>query len=80
MCHPEEGFCLGAVGVSGVKSGEDAQIAKAGIAALSIWEAHGGAVVVVLRPLSQAPVTGFLFCEDEFAQPRLAGGTPCRCV
>lgn len=32
----KEGFCLGAVGVSGVKSSEDAQIAKAGIAALSI--------------------------------------------
>ena len=29
-----EGHCLGAVGVSGVKSIEDAQIAKAGIAAL----------------------------------------------
>lgn len=29
-----EGHCLGAVGVSGVKSSEDAQIAKAGIAAL----------------------------------------------
>ncbi|PPE70830.1 heme-binding protein [Caldimonas thermodepolymerans] len=29
-----EGQCVGAVGVSGVKSGEDAQIAKAGIAAL----------------------------------------------
>ena len=29
-----EGHCLGAVGVSGVKSTEDAQIAKAGIAAL----------------------------------------------
>ena len=28
------GHCLGAVGVSGVKSNEDAQIAKAGIAAL----------------------------------------------
>ena len=28
------GHCLGAVGVSGVKSGEDAQIAKAGVAAL----------------------------------------------
>ena len=28
------GMCLGAVGVSGVKSSEDAQIAKAGIAAL----------------------------------------------
>lgn len=28
------GHCLGAVGVSGVKSSEDAQIAKAGIAAL----------------------------------------------
>lgn len=28
------GHCIGAVGVSGVKSGEDAQIAKAGIAAL----------------------------------------------
>ena len=30
-----DGQCLGAVGVSGVKSTEDAQIAKAGIAALS---------------------------------------------
>ena len=30
-----EGHCLGAVGVSGVKSNEDAQIAKAGIAALA---------------------------------------------
>ena len=29
-----DGQCLGAVGVSGVKSAEDAQIAKAGIAAL----------------------------------------------
>ena len=29
-----EGHCVGAVGVSGVKSTEDAQIAKAGIAAL----------------------------------------------
>jgi len=29
-----DGFCVGAVGVSGVKSNEDAQIAKAGIAAL----------------------------------------------
>ena len=29
-----QGHCLGAVGVSGVKSPEDAQIAKAGIAAL----------------------------------------------
>ncbi len=29
-----EGHCLGAVGVSGVKSAEDAQIARAGIAAL----------------------------------------------
>jgi len=29
-----EGHCLGAVGVSGVKSVEDAQIARAGIAAL----------------------------------------------
>ena len=29
-----DGHCLGAVGVSGVKSSEDAQIAKAGIAAL----------------------------------------------
>jgi uncharacterized protein GlcG (DUF336 family) len=29
-----EGQCLGAVGVSGVKSNEDAQIARAGIAAL----------------------------------------------
>ena len=30
------GQCLGAVGVSGVKSGEDAQIARAGIAALGL--------------------------------------------
>ena len=30
----KDGQCLGAVGVSGVKSSEDAQIAKAGIAAL----------------------------------------------
>ncbi len=29
-----QGHCLGAVGVSGVKSSEDAQVAKAGIAAL----------------------------------------------
>ncbi len=29
-----EGHCVGAVGVSGVKSSEDAQIARAGIAAL----------------------------------------------
>ena len=29
-----EGVCVGAVGVSGVKSSEDAQIARAGIAAL----------------------------------------------
>ncbi len=31
-----EGHCLGAVGVSGVKSVEDAQIARAGIAALGL--------------------------------------------
>jgi uncharacterized protein GlcG (DUF336 family) len=31
-----DGQCLGAVGVSGVKSSEDAQIAKAGIAALAL--------------------------------------------
>ncbi len=31
-----EGQCLGAVGVSGVKSSEDAQIARAGIAALAV--------------------------------------------
>jgi uncharacterized protein GlcG (DUF336 family) len=31
-----DGHCVGAVGVSGVKSGEDAQIAKAGIAALAL--------------------------------------------
>lgn len=30
------GQCLGAIGVSGVKSAEDAQIAKAGIAALGL--------------------------------------------
>ena len=32
----KDGQCLGAVGVSGVKSSEDAQIAKAGIAALGV--------------------------------------------
>lgn len=31
-----EGQCVGAVGVSGVKSNEDAQIARAGIAALGL--------------------------------------------
>jgi len=31
-----EGQCVGAVGVSGVKSSEDVQIAKAGIAALAL--------------------------------------------
>ena len=31
-----DGHCIGAVGVSGVKSNEDAQIAKAGIAALGV--------------------------------------------
>ena len=31
-----EGHCVGAVGVSGVKSGEDAQIAKAAVAALGV--------------------------------------------
>ena len=30
-----DGQCVGAVGVSGVKSSEDAQIAKAGVAALT---------------------------------------------
>jgi uncharacterized protein GlcG (DUF336 family) len=30
----KDGCCLGAVGVSGVKSAEDAQVARAGIAAL----------------------------------------------
>jgi len=32
----KDGYCLGAVGVSGVKSSEDAQIAKAGIAAIGL--------------------------------------------
>lgn len=32
----KDGQCLGAVGVSGVKSHEDAQVAKAGIAALGL--------------------------------------------
>ena len=32
----KDGFCLGAVGVSGVKSSEDAQVARAGIAALGL--------------------------------------------
>ena len=31
-----DGHCIGAVGVSGVKSNEDAQIARAGIAALTV--------------------------------------------
>jgi glc operon protein GlcG len=31
-----DGHCVGAVGVSGVKSSEDAQIARAGIAALAL--------------------------------------------
>lgn len=31
-----DGHCVGAIGVSGVKSAEDAQIAKAGIAALGL--------------------------------------------
>jgi len=31
-----DGHCIGAVGVSGVKASEDAQIARAGIAALSL--------------------------------------------
>lgn len=37
-CVPimKDGVCIGAVGVSGVKSNEDAQVAKAGIAALNI--------------------------------------------
>ena len=32
----KDGYCLGAVGVSGVKSAEDAQIARAGIAAIGL--------------------------------------------
>ncbi len=32
----KDGLCLGAVGVSGVKSSEDAEIAKAGIAPLAL--------------------------------------------
>ncbi|HEY8050727.1 MAG TPA: heme-binding protein [Ramlibacter sp.] len=32
----KDGHCLGAVGVSGVKSPEDAQVARAGIAALKL--------------------------------------------
>ena len=32
----KDGVCIGAVGVSGVKSNEDAQIARAGIAALGL--------------------------------------------
>ncbi len=32
----KDGTCLGAVGVSGVKSSEDAQIARAGIAAIGL--------------------------------------------
>lgn len=32
----KDGYCIGAVGVSGVKSTEDAQIARAGIAAIGL--------------------------------------------
>jgi glc operon protein GlcG len=32
----KDGQCLGAIGVSGVKSGEDAQVARAGIGALGL--------------------------------------------
>lgn len=32
----KDGYCIGAVGVSGVKSSEDVQIAKAGIAAIGL--------------------------------------------
>ena len=32
----KDGLCLGAIGVSGVKSTEDAQVARAGIAALGL--------------------------------------------
>jgi glc operon protein GlcG len=32
----KDGQCIGAIGVSGVKSGEDAQICRAGIAALGL--------------------------------------------
>jgi uncharacterized protein GlcG (DUF336 family) len=32
----KDGQCLGAIGVSGVKSTEDAQIAKAGLAAIGL--------------------------------------------
>jgi uncharacterized protein GlcG (DUF336 family) len=32
----KDGLCLGAVGVSGVKSSEDAQIARAGLAAVGL--------------------------------------------
>ena len=32
----KDGYCIGAVGVSGVKSNEDAQIARAGITALGL--------------------------------------------
>ena len=32
----KDGNCLGAVGVSGVKSHEDAQVARAGIAAIGL--------------------------------------------
>ena len=38
----KDGHCLGAVGVSGVKSTEDAQVARAGIAALGIAEPPTG--------------------------------------
>ena len=38
----KDGQCLGAVGVSGVKSSEDAQIARAGIAALGPRDSGDG--------------------------------------
>jgi glc operon protein GlcG len=37
----KDGQCLGAVGVSGVKSSEDAQIARAGMAAIGLYAAAG---------------------------------------
>ena len=49
----KDGFCLGAVGVSGVKSTEDAQIAKAGIAAISSAAAMPPIDRGSLKPMSK---------------------------
>jgi uncharacterized protein GlcG (DUF336 family) len=44
-----DGQCVGAVGVSGVKSSEDAQIARAGIAALQLEHLETGVGTAILH-------------------------------